>query len=124
MRNLILRVWLPLILLFGLSVAPASSEILAGGDVQLHEGGLTPMPPAPLSNASGTLQLEEPNLSALGAGHSEGSSGIQLDVGVAPVPEPAAFGQLVAGILALTLLRRSRRFRRIPPLSEAIRPAR
>ena len=95
------------------AAAPATqAEVLSGADIQLHGGSIAPAASAPLSNASGTLHLEGSTLSVLGAGHSSGSSGIQLHVGVAPVPEPSALWQLGAGVLGLgALLRRRGRSR-------------
>lgn len=100
------------------AAAPATqAEVLSGADIQLHGGSIAPVASAPLSNASGTLHLEGSTLSVLGAGHSSGSSGIQLHVGVAPVPvpEPSALWQLGAGVLGLGALLRRRRPRHGSP---------
>ncbi len=103
---------LGLLSVFLLAVAPVTeAEVLSGDDIQLRGGSIAPAASAPLHNASGTLHLEGSTLSALGAGHSSGSSGIQLHVGVAPVPvpEPSALWQLGAGVLGLSALLRRRR---------------
>lgn len=103
---------LPALLSLHLVIAaagPAGAETLSGGDIQVRGGSLAPAASAALSSASGTLHLEGSALGTLGAGHSSGISGMQLHVGVAPVPEPSAPWQLGAGVLGLGALLRRRR---------------
>lgn len=85
---------------------PAGAETLSGGDIRLRGGLVSPAASGPLTNESETLHLEGSTLSLLGAGQSSSSSGIQLHVGTAPVPEPTALWQLGAGVLGLGLLSR------------------
>ena len=98
---------------FLLAGAPTTqAEVLSGEDIRLHGRSIAPAASAPLNNASETIHLQASGLGMLGAGHSSGSSGIQLHVGVAPVPEPSALWQLGAGVLGLgALLRRRGRSR-------------
>ena len=101
-----------------LAASPATAQTLSGADIRLLEGTVGGASTGAQSNDSGTLQLIESSFGLLGAGHSQASSGIQLYVGVAPVPEPGALVQLAAGALGLTLLERRRR-RRSPRLAPA-----